>query len=506
MTIEKIIISACHLLSRRLDRFLAVVLVTWGGGISLIAQRATDEGPLPATSRMSNETTKMARVLRARPNPEVFINNEDPHLAEDKFGISLSGGGYRAMLFEYGVLIRMNELGLLRLKAGAISSVSGGSMLSALLALHWQKFKYKDDENIVSNFQDVLDGPIRHWVSHGVSTKGTLLGMASPLLDSSDFASKSYRKLLFANSGDDPSLCDLASGDSIPTFVFNATNFQTGASIWFTKNWVWDPQFGILRHPKLPLSRVVAASAAFPPFLGVMTITRKELAGEDQKWERVYVRSEDGYSVTDEEEKQIEKKIEISDGGVFDNLGIDYLIPRFRKMVVIDSGKPTQTEKWAKTDWISQLRRTLDIASGQSDESRKRLILLLDQIHFQSEGMNSNEELRKLGREVYLVEIKPRGIVDDQVPPSLKEFYSQIKKESEPRGQDAPKESKLAKSKKVRPDAVSTTLSSFPSWLQHRLINWGYTIGAIELRRYESRFANNPQLKFPTPKLPFPMN
>lgn len=50
-------------------------------------------------------------------------------------GLALSGGGFRAALFHLGVLARMAEVGLLR-QVGVISTVSGGSIIGAVLYLH----------------------------------------------------------------------------------------------------------------------------------------------------------------------------------------------------------------------------------------------------------------------------------------------------------------------------------------------------------------------------------
>ena len=47
--------------------------------------------------------------------------------------LCLSGGGFRASLFHLGAVRRLNELGILS-KVTTISSVSGGSILSAHLA------------------------------------------------------------------------------------------------------------------------------------------------------------------------------------------------------------------------------------------------------------------------------------------------------------------------------------------------------------------------------------
>src|SRR4051812_41471902 len=52
-----------------------------------------------------------------------------------------SGGGYRAMLFHAGAIFRMNELGLLP-KLDRVSSVSGGSMTAAALAVAYPRLAY----------------------------------------------------------------------------------------------------------------------------------------------------------------------------------------------------------------------------------------------------------------------------------------------------------------------------------------------------------------------------
>src|SRR5258706_9526211 len=46
---------------------------------------------------------------------------------EEEVALCLSGGGYRAMLFHMGALLRLNDAGLLR-RLARVSSVSGGSL------------------------------------------------------------------------------------------------------------------------------------------------------------------------------------------------------------------------------------------------------------------------------------------------------------------------------------------------------------------------------------------
>jgi predicted acylesterase/phospholipase RssA len=54
---------------------------------------------------------------------------------EPKLGLALSGGGHRAAFFHIGVLAKLAELGLLR-RVEVISTVSGGSIIGALYYLH----------------------------------------------------------------------------------------------------------------------------------------------------------------------------------------------------------------------------------------------------------------------------------------------------------------------------------------------------------------------------------
>ena len=64
--------------------------------------------------------------------------------------LCLSGGGYRAMLFHLGALLRLNEFGYLP-KINRFSSVSGGSIMAAWLGLVWNKLKF-DQNGVANNF------------------------------------------------------------------------------------------------------------------------------------------------------------------------------------------------------------------------------------------------------------------------------------------------------------------------------------------------------------------
>jgi NTE family protein len=54
----------------------------------------------------------------------------------DGVALSLSGRGYRAMMFHVGAICRLNEVRLLK-KLSRISSVSGGSVTAGFLSPVW---------------------------------------------------------------------------------------------------------------------------------------------------------------------------------------------------------------------------------------------------------------------------------------------------------------------------------------------------------------------------------
>jgi NTE family protein len=91
--------------------------------------------------------------------------------------LCLSGGGYRAMLFHLGALWRLNELGWLA-KLDRISSVSGGSITAATLALHWTSLGF--DNGVATEFEAQLVDPIRAFAARTVDVGAVLRGLLIP--------------------------------------------------------------------------------------------------------------------------------------------------------------------------------------------------------------------------------------------------------------------------------------------------------------------------------------
>src|SRR5437667_12269541 len=97
--------------------------------------------------------------------PVAFIPSDTPERGpEDGVALCLSGGGYRAMLFHLGALWRINELGYLQ-KLDRISSVSGGSITSGALAMHWATLDFDPSSGVARAFDARVVPPLRTMAS-----------------------------------------------------------------------------------------------------------------------------------------------------------------------------------------------------------------------------------------------------------------------------------------------------------------------------------------------------
>src|SRR5436190_9975712 len=62
-----------------------------------------------------------------------------------KIGLALSGGGFRATLYHLGLVRFLRDAGILS-QVTHITSVSGGSIMAAHLALNWDRYTGSHDE------------------------------------------------------------------------------------------------------------------------------------------------------------------------------------------------------------------------------------------------------------------------------------------------------------------------------------------------------------------------
>ena len=271
----------------------------------------------------------------------------------DGIALALSGGGFRATLFHAGALLRLNEFGVLR-RLARISSVSGGSIAAGMLARSWSALKWHGDaaDNLV---QTVIE-PLRAFCRRAIDAPAIGEGLLLPWKRVSDVVRESYEEHLFGEM----SIRDIP--DDAPRFVFNATNLQTGRSFRFSKPYIGDYRLGLIRDADIRLSLAVAASSAFPPVLSPVVFDAprpfEPVDGADLNADPNYTRT-----------------LYLTDGGAYDNLGLETVWNRYRTVLVSDAGAPFAVGETIETDWLAQARRALDIATDQSRALRKRALI-----------------------------------------------------------------------------------------------------------------------------------
>ncbi|AFM17720.1 putative esterase of the alpha-beta hydrolase superfamily [Mycolicibacterium chubuense NBB4] len=267
-------------------------------------------------------------------------------------GLCLSGGGYRAMVFHLGVLWRLNETGQLT-ELDRVSSVSGGSITAGVLAKNWAHLEFRN--GVAQNFVDLCVEPVRRMASTDIDIAAVALGMLIPGVSISNRVAKAYRRILFGKA----TLQDLPDS---PRFVFNATNLESGALLRFSKPYLADYRVGKIDSPDLWIATAVAASSAFPPFLSPATLDL-----EDEEWV-----TEPGNDLATPD---FRGEIQLSDGGVYDNLGLETVWKKCKTILVSDGGGHMAADATPPTDWARQLRRVLDVEDNQVRALRKRQVV-----------------------------------------------------------------------------------------------------------------------------------
>lgn len=223
-------------------------------------------------------------------------------------GLSFSGGGYRATLFHAGVVLRLNELGALG-RIDRISSVSGGSITSAVLAMAWPKLGIDgpDDRASEEAMAQYFLQPILKATAKTLDVPVGLLGFL-PFVSAGNLLANRYDAGIF----DGLLLKDIPER---PKFIFNATNLQTQGLFRFTRNYLADWRALFSTTKTIRLSQAVAASSGFPPVLAPL---RLDLSGEE-------VKTPENARYDD---KSLHRRPVLIDGGVYDNLGMEAIWKR----------------------------------------------------------------------------------------------------------------------------------------------------------------------------------
>jgi NTE family protein len=376
--------------------------------------------------------------------PVTFIEpDETAPGPEQGIALCLSGGGYRAMLFHLGAILRLNEAKLLE-KLARISSVSGGSITAGRLGIVWKALKFAD--GVATNLVEQLVDPVRALASRTIDVPSIILGLLSSSTIGDRIAA-TYDKHLFHGA----TLQGLPSDGDGPRFVINATNVQTG-SLWrFSKPYMADYLVGRVMNPTLRVSVAVAASSAFPPVLSPVIL----------RIEHAAFSPEPGYEL---KHPPYTTRVVLSDGGVYDNLGLETAWKRYTTIMASDGGGKLGPEARPRRNWLSHSRRIINVVDEQVRKLRKRQLM-------ESYQTSQGDFARTGAYWGIRTDIRNYGLADALPCPEARTLL-------------------LAD--------IPTRLKRLDAIIQERLINWGYSVCDAALRKHVDELLPRPS-GFPYP-------
>lgn len=363
---------------------------------------------------------------------------------ESRIGLCLSGGGYRAMLYHAGALWRMHEAGLLA-RVGLVSSVSGGSIAAGVLALAWGRLK--EDP---ARFERLVVEPMRRLAAKTVDGPSIFLGI--PLEGKiGDHVARAYREALFGRA----TLQDLPSE---PEFVFNATSVQTKSRVRFTRAFIADYRLGRIPEPRLDLAHAVAASSAFPPFLSPVVL---RFGASD------WIAPLRGRKPDVDDPAFLEKMV-LTDGGVYDNIGLQEPRRECGHVFVSDGGGLWAPEPSPAHDWPRHFYRVFTLVDSQVRALRKQQII-------------GDIQARNRAHRKRLSSGAPAP--DGKLGYGRWGAYWSIWTTHEQMG--APQDALACPSRAtIELARIPTRLKAMDAATQERLINWGYASADVALRRF----------------------
>lgn len=255
-----------------------------------------------------------------------------------KFGLALSGGGSRAIAYHLGCLRALNDLELLD-EVEVVSGVSGGSVMAAILGytdghfdevdrkavrllkkgLLWPSlvrlvFKLRFIPALLTFVTSVMPGVLVGVLRKAIQFLLSLLGLPEKTVSwlnhfrwpfrrwysRTHVVAEELRKFLGSETLDSATRNNKA-------VVFNACELATGTAFRMSNTGYGSWRFGNGDPGDLLVADAVAASAAFPPGLPALD------------WVKPF---------KDSRNRDVQKKrVIITDGGVYENLGVSCMEP-----------------------------------------------------------------------------------------------------------------------------------------------------------------------------------
>lgn len=307
-----------------------------------------------------------------------------------RIGLALSGGGSRAIAFHLGCLRALHDRGILE-QVQVISTVSGGSIIGAMYA--YSDIPFEDFEKrvltllrqglfrpivyrllfsrtlaksvitmIVSGITALVTGVLRWTLKKGINVfkkqdKGKMSwidNIQPPFCRWSSRTSafeSALRHRLFGGT----KLTDKRRNDI--EVIINATELRTGSAFRFgsKKSECW--RFGRIVENEVQVAQAVAASAAYPAILPAI----------DRK-----------FTFLKNNNEQFSDRVILTDGGVYDNLGITGIEPERSSgcdyLICCNAGQGILSNHIRPYWWVSRIKRSFEsVFRKVQDQGYQRL-------------------------------------------------------------------------------------------------------------------------------------
>ena len=268
-----------------------------------------------------------------------------------RIGLALSGGGYRATSFHLGTLKKLHELGVLD-KVSVLSTISGGSITGAYYCTHERNFDtFYNDLYTALQTKDVIKKVLFSWLGLRLLVFILLLifslyWLFTPyawlfpvILVLLFIIVLRFQFVLFPISKRIEQVYDqffyhkkrLTELPEKPKLIIGSTNMQTARPFSFSRTTMWDSSYGskanpVFKNDGFPISRAVMASSCVPFAFTPITIGKE-------------------YFVNPADADKIHPLL--VDGGVYDNQGIHKIMQSNRDLGTIitsDAGSGSKGE------------------------------------------------------------------------------------------------------------------------------------------------------------------
>jgi predicted acylesterase/phospholipase RssA len=281
-----------------------------------------------------------------------------------RVGVALSGGGFRATVFGLGALRALHDRGVLR-DVTVVSGISGGSLLAAMWAYGPENFS--DFDSSVTSL--VTAGLQWELIRRALSPGAVLADVASIVhaVVGKPFGGQRSRtrtealvQALAARPFGQRQLSEVTHPGL--TTVISATDLATGNAVRFGSKISSVSSIGDITDP-VPVADAIAASAAFPVLLPHLRRA---------------------YAFAKRDGTQVRRSLLMTDGGVYDNLGLTPLLSRrsvahtshvydLDYIIAVDAGQG-RAVRTAPNFMLGRLSRSFQIAYNRAqDGSRARL-------------------------------------------------------------------------------------------------------------------------------------